>query len=291
MQTDETIIILGANGQLGIDIKTLIAEKYNCIGLKREDFDVLEDDISQKLNSYNNIKYIINCIALTNVDKCETEIDLAFKINSNFLYYLSKWCSENSVILIHFSTDYVFDGTSNTPYLENDVANPINIYGMSKYLSELIIKQYASKYFIFRVSFLFGISGATGKGGGNFITSILKLASQKDDLFVISDQYMSPTSTLNVSKCILYFIENKILDFGIYNLTSSDHCSRYEFACAILKEANLDISKIKKINFKDYKFIVKRPKYSVLNVDKISKYFTLQSWENGLKEYFQLKKS
>lgn len=287
MTTDETIIILGANGQLGFDIKKLINNKYNCIALKREDFDCLNDDIIQKLNAYNNVKYVINCIAMTNVDKCETEIELAFKINAHFLYTLSKWCSEKNIILIQFSTDYIFDGTSNTPYSESDIANPVNIYGLSKYLGELIVKQYANKYFIFRVSFLFGVNGATGKGG-NFITALLKLASERKELSVICDQYMSPTSTLGVARCILYFIENQIVDFGIYNLTSNNYCSRYEFAMAVLKEANLDESIIKKVSFNDYKFIVKRPKYSVLNIDKISKYFNLKSWQDELKEYFQI---
>lgn len=290
MKVDETIIILGASGQLGFDIKNLINNKYNCISLKREDFDVLKDDINQKLNAYSNVKYLINCIAVTNVDKCETEIDITFKINSHFLHALSKWCSKNNVILIHFSTDYVFDGTSNIPYLENDIANPVNIYGLSKYLGELIIKQYASKFFIFRVSFLLGVSGATGKGG-NFITTILQSVLEQRELSVVCDQYMSPTFTISVAKCILYFIDNKIIDFGIYNLASSNFCSRYEFACAVLKEANLDIAKVKKIYFDDYKFTAKRPKYSVLNIDKVSKHFTLQSWQDGLKEYFHIKQS
>ena len=279
-------LILGSNGQLGSDlVKICKQEDINHIPVTRNEFDALHDDLASKLLIHKP-DYIINCIATTNVDGCEDASLLAFNINTDFVYGLAKFCSENNITLIHISTDYVFDGSKNTPYLETDSPNPQNIYGISKYAGELTVKAYATKYFVFRVSSLFGRAGASGKGG-NFITTMKRLGQERDSITVIADQITNPTATLDIARCIIHFIKNQIKDYGIYNCVSSNSCSWFEFAQAIFEKAGLDKDKVLPVNFASYKFIASRPKYSVLSTAKLAKYYQMPTWQQGLDEYFK----
>ncbi len=284
------VIILGANGQLGYDlVKVLVGNldrSFNIVGISRIQFDASYDmyKIEEKLLKYSpNI--IINCIALTNVDWCETNSQQALQINSDFVYHLAQFCNNYRVILMHISTDYVFDGIKETAYKEHDQTAPQNIYGLSKYLAEGIITAYHDRSFIFRVSGLFGKQGASGKGG-NFITTIQRLIQEKDKIDVIVDQVSNPTSTIAIARCILHFIMHKVNDYGLYHCVSNDSCSWYDFAREIALLSHLDADKISPIEFKDYKFKVHRPQNSVLSIDKLSHYYSMPSWRESLIEYF-----
>jgi dTDP-4-dehydrorhamnose reductase len=283
------IIVLGSNGQLGSDlIKVLANSVYTIIGLNRNDFDVTKGDIESQLSKYVNSNYIINTIATTNVDGCEDNPELAFNINSAFVTHLAKFCNKHNIKLIHISTDYVFDGQKTTPYVEEDIPNPLNVYGLSKYAGEIAIRNNLQNYFILRVASLFGIAGASGKGG-NFITTMTRLAKEKDSFTVINDQYTCPTHTLDIAKAIKALIDKEVTEYGIYNCVSSSSCSWFEFTKAILRLSNLDTNKVKPISYKDYSFKANRPQYGVLDTKKLSKYYQMPDYKSALEEFLQLK--
>ncbi len=281
-------LILGANGQLGQDL----CKEFACHGISytpwtKSEFDPLVDDLEQKLTTLlsQTPSIIINCIATTNVDGCEDNSDLAFAINSAFVYKLAKICHLRQITLIHFSTDYVFDGTKVTPYTEEDLPNPLNIYGLSKYAGELAIQNYHDKYFIFRTSSLFGKAGASGKGG-NFITAMQNLGRSRESVSVIADQFTCPTATLDVARCVCYFIINAIHEYGIYNCVSSNWCSWFDFAQQIFVLSGIDENKLKPADFASYNFKAMRPQYEFLAATKLGKYYQMPTWESSLAEYF-----
>lgn len=282
------VLVLGANGQLGSDlVKVFTANKLAHTAITQDDFDLLKDDVDVLVKKHNP-KVIINCIATTDVDGAETNSSIAFEINTNFVYKLAKICQENTIILFHISTDYVFDGLNSAKYDENATPKPLNIYGLSKYSGELALQQYHDKFFIFRVAALFGIAGAAGKGG-NFITTMQRLGRERDEVAVISDQITCPTSTLDVARCIYHFITNKIDNYGIYHCVSNNSCSWFEFTQEIFKLSNLDVNKVKKAFFAEYRFKAKRPQHGILDTTKLSKYYQMPTWESALREYISLK--
>lgn len=277
------VLVLGANGQLGSDlVKVFVANDVSHIGIRRKEFDVLNDEV-EKLKQYS-VKYIINCIATTNVDGSEDDSLLAFKINADFAYKLAKFCHENDIVLFHISTDYVFDGTTPFKYDEKAHANPLSIYGLSKYAGELAVQNYHDKFFIFRVAALFGVSGASGKGG-NFVNTMIRLGRERDEISVIADQITCPTATLDIARAICHFIKNKVDEYGIYHCVSSNSCSWFEFTTEIFRLSGIDVDKVKKAIFKEYPFKAKRPQYGLLDNSKLSKHYTMPTWQEALNEY------
>lgn len=281
------IVILGSNGQLGSDLRKVLAPHHDLINSTSQDIDAAAMDVSSQLAPYADAKYIINCIATTNVDGCESNPQQAFLVNSAFTLQLAQFCTFNQITLIHISTDYVFDGTKLGEYLESDMPNPLNVYGLSKYAGEIAVQNYANKYFILRVSSLFGIAGASGKGG-NFVTTMLRLASEKDSWNVISDQLTCPTHTLDVARAIDILIAKEVSEYGVYNCVSSSSCSWFEFTEEILRQTGQDINKVKPISYKDYTFKALRPQYAILSSAKIAQYYTMPDYKSALSEYLSL---
>lgn len=281
------VVILGSNGQLGSDLRKVLAPNHELVNSTSADINAAAADVSLQLASYVDADYIINCIATTNVDGCESNPQQAFLVNSAFAVQLAQFCTLNQIILIHISTDYVFDGTNPNAYLENDQPNPLNVYGLSKYAGEIAVKAYADKYFILRVSSLFGIAGASGKGG-NFVTTMLRLVREKDSWTVISDQITCPTHTLDVARAIEALIKQQVSDYGIYNCVSSSACSWFEFTQEILRQNGQDVSKVKPISYKDYAFKALRPQYAILDSTKIAPYYVMPDYKSALSEYLSL---
>lgn len=284
------VAILGSNGQLGSDlIKVLTNAGHEVLALTRNEISAISNDLSKDFQQHLlAVDYIVNCIAVTNVDGCEDNSLNAFQINADFVYNLARYCSSNHIKLFQISTDYVFDGVKDTLYSESDNPNPLNIYGLSKLAGELAVKAYLKEYFIFRVSSLFGVAGASGKSG-NFVTTMQKLAIEKDSWTVISDQITCPTHTLDIARAINTFIEQGITEYGIYNCVSSNSCSWYQFTQEILEQSRLDVSKVKPISYINYSFKANRPQYGVLSINKISKYYQMPTYQKALKEYLELK--
>lgn len=297
------VIVLGSNGQLGSDIIKIFTANFmnqecvgnTIIGLTRKDINLDVNNINQdnlkqviipQLSS-SSLNYIINCIATTNVDKCEDDSTMAFSVNVSFVYQLAQLCNDHNATLFHISTDYIFSGNDKKSYTEEAIPSPVNIYGLSKYSGEKAIAIYHDKYFIFRVAGLFGIAGASGKGG-NFITTMQHLGKTRNTIQVIADQITCPTATLAVARAIYTFINNNITNYGIYNCVSSNECSWFEFAEEIFKLSNMNINCLHKAEFANYPFIARRPQYTILDTSKISKYYKMPTWQESLAEYFTL---
>lgn len=282
------IVVLGSNGQLGSDLMQVLADGHELIASTKANVDAASANVTAQLEPYASADYIINCIATTNVDGCEDNPQAAFVINSGFVVQLSQFCQAHDITLIHLSTDYVFDGSNQLPYSENDQPRPLNVYGLSKYAGEIAIKNYANKHFILRVSSLFGVAGASGKGG-NFVTTMLRLASEKDSWTVIDDQLTCPTHTLDIARAIKALIEQNVTDYGIYNCVSSSSCSWFEFTQEILRQTGNNPAKVKPVSYHEYKFKALRPQYGIMAVAKLSKYYVMPSYQAALSEYLKLK--
>ena len=282
------IVVLGSNGQLGSDLMQVLAAGHELIASTKANVDAASANVTAQLEPYASADYIINCIATTNVDGCEDNPQAAFVINSGFVVQLAQFCQTHDITLIHLSTDYVFDGSNQLPYSENDQPKPLNVYGLSKYAGEIAVINYAAKHFILRVSSLFGVAGASGKGG-NFVTTMLRLANEKDSWSVIDDQLTCPTHTLDIARAIKALIEQNVTEYGIYNCVSSSSCSWFEFTQEILRQTGNNPAKVKPVSYHEYKFKALRPQYGIMAVTKLNKYYVMPSCQAALSEYLSLK--
>lgn len=282
------IILLGANGQLGTDIqKHTVSEKISVTPLTRDNFNADDFGSIEKLCKYSDHDYLINCIAFHKVNECENDFERSYKINADLTGQLAGFCSRNNIVFIHISTDYVFDGSKNQPYDENDYPAPVNVYGNSKLAGELLLKANCEKYFILRIASLFGSKGLTDPSA-NFVEKMIHSAKNNIALNVIDDQIMSPTYAVDVALTIKSLIENKIEDYGIYHSTNSGHCSWYKFAETIFEYCGIRAD-ISPIAYDKYHTTVKRPKYCALDNSKISCYYKIPTWQKGLNDYLRIK--
>ncbi len=278
------VVLIGANGQLGSDLRRTAPSNVKLFTLTRKELDItLKTEVKTVLE---NLKpdIVINTSAYVKVDKAEEEIDEAFKVNAIGVKHLSETCEKLKITLLHISTDYVFDGKKGKlkkPYYESDQTNPINIYGISKLAGEMVIKNYLEKFYIIRVASLFGKAGASGKGG-NFVYTILNKAKKGEPIKVVNDIFMSPTYTYDAAKEIWnILLEEK--PYGIYHVTNKGFCSWYEFAVKILEIANLKVD-IKPVKHTEFKMKAKRPLWSPL---ASKKGVELSSWENALERFLK----
>jgi len=308
------ILVTGAKGQLGSEIKELVMndelrimnEKDNNSKLITQnskfiftDSDTLDITDFQKVRKFieeNNINAIINCAAYTAVDKAEKEQELANLINHQAAKNLAQITKENNIFLVHISTDYVFDGENYKPYHEDDRVNPVNTYGLSKLKGEEAIKEINPNAIIIRTSWVYS------SFGHNFVKTMLKLAKTRDELKVVYDQIGSPTYARDLANVILQIInyelgvmnfnKNNIIQHSklnihnsvtVYHFSNEGVCSWYDFAKAIFEISNIDI-KVNPIETKDYPTLAKRPQYSVLNKSKIKEDFNIEIpyWRDSL---------
>jgi len=276
------ILVTGALGMLGHDILSA-GLSYNNIeikGIDINDFNLLHTEGLKNYISESQPNVVIHCAAFTDVDKAESMPEQTFKINSASVRDIANVCNANQIKLILISTDYVFNGSKQTPYYEYDTPEPINIYGWSKYYAENYVRDFCNKYFIVRTSWLFGING------NNFVKTILNKAKTEKELKIVNDQVGSPTYTKDLAK---FLIELSLTDkYGIYHVTNSGYCSWYEFAKEILKISNKDI-KLIPIESKDLVRLAKRPLNSVLHKTALmsSGFTLLQNWKLALEDYLR----
>ncbi len=273
------ILVTGAKGQLGIDVVNHLSKSYEVIGLDKDDLDIT--NLESVLDCINEVNpdIIINCAAYTNVDGCEENQDLAYKINGIGARNLAIVSNKNDIKLLHISTDFVFDGETDGVYTEFDVTNPLSVYGKSKKAGEDFIKKMSSKYFIIRTAWLYG------KNGNNFVKTMLRLAETNDTLKIVDDQVGTPTFTEDLVEVIAMVIKTE--KYGTYHVSNDGKCSWYDFAKKIFEIANVDI-KVLPITTEELARPAKRPKYSVMRNYMLELEFdyNIRSWEEGLKEYF-----
>ncbi|TFU90143.1 dTDP-4-dehydrorhamnose reductase [Dysgonomonas mossii] len=280
----KNILVTGCNGQLGNEIRRISANHEN--NFRFFFTDVAELDITdlKAVDSFikeNNIKYIINCAAYTAVDKAEDDVDLCYKINRDAVANLGLAATNNNAKVIHISTDYVYDGTANKPYVETDTVNPQSVYGKSKQEGEAELLKACADSIIIRTAWLYSIFGS------NFVKTMIKLGKERETLNVVADQRGTPTYGTDLAKTIV-----KILDFseangfkpGIYHYSNEGATTWYDFTLAIHKEAGINTCKVNPITTEQYPVKATRPKYSVLDKTKIKSTFnlTIPKWEESL---------
>lgn len=280
MQKKQNILITGSQGQLG---KTI--EKYCTINYFSHtacDKNKLNITNLQDIrNCVSTLKptVIINCAAYNNVDAAEKDCRNAELVNGIGPSYLAIAAEEQNIPLVHFSTDYVFDGLKLTPYTISDIPNPINYYSKSKLLGEKLIQSLCRKYFIIRLSWVFG------DGTSNFVYKLLQWSKEKDTISVVTDQISRPTYTKDIVYAIFAILDSKA--YGIYHLANTESCSRYDWAKYVLNKIN---PKIKVLPTFSYNFSSTcRPAYSVLDLSSsISVYGELPTWEDATDCYLNL---
>ncbi len=274
------VAIIGAKGQLGSDLVKVFPED-DVIPFIHNDLDVTSYDSLVKIkNSTPDI--IVNTAAFHKTDDCEDNPEKTFTTNAIGARNVARICNELDATMVYVSTDYVFDGSKNSPYDEDDIPNPINTYGISKVAGESYTKL-ANRHYIIRVASLFGTAGASGKGG-NFVETMIKKARNNEEIKVVDDMVMSPTYTRDAA-CMVRNILVKNLPSGIYHVANRGQCSWYEFARTIFEtldiEANLSPSKTSIVQLK-----ARRPMYSPLVSTKLKKYgLEMENWEAALRNY------
>lgn len=273
------ILVTGSTGQLGSDVvKELLKRGYSTLSPNRSEFNLCSEDSIRNYILNSNCEAIVHCAAYTQVDKAEDEKDLCIKINATATKHIAKCAKILDIPMIYISTDYVFDGTKDGEYTENDETNPINIYGESKLAGEKYVQEILDKYYIVRTSWVFNINGK------NFIETMLRLSKANNQLSIVNDQIGSPTYTKDLSRLLVDMLETS--KYGLYHATNEGYCSWYEFADTIFKLANINID-IKAINSNEYASRAKRPLNSKLSKDKLIEYGfkPLPHWEDALKDY------
>lgn len=255
------ILVTGSNGQLGKSLQDIVKDfpNYSFIFKTKEELDITNALEVENVLQQHQINYCINCAAYTKVDQAEQEPEKAFEINAESVKNLAAICNKLKVILIHISTDYVFDGTKKTPYTITDATNPINMYGMSKLKGEGYIQEQLAQHYIIRTSWLYH-----KKYGKNFYKTILQKAKNGEALQVTHSQTGCPTNAVNLAGFIMKLIEENA-GFGIFHFCDAVPMTWYDFAKIIVKENGLQANTA--ITKKEYPTIAKRPAYSVLKVN------------------------
>ena len=266
------VVVLGANGMLGHDLVNTF-KNYELCSFSKKELDITNKAlVNKKIKSIKPV-FVINAAAYTDVDGSESNLDLAYAVNAEGVKNIADSCKKNNCIVIHISSDYVFDGNKNG-YKEDDKPNPMNIYGRSKYMGEKYLKQVNPQHYLIRTSWLYGLKGK------NFVYAILDLAKKQKEIEVVDDQSGSPTCTKDLSWSIKYIVDRKP-DFGIYHRTNNGICTWFDFAKKIIELKNLKV-KIKPITSNRLKRAAKRPRCSVLINTKLPK---LRHWEEALKDF------
>ena len=280
-------IIIGARGMLGQELKKIFQD-WNPICWDQAEIDIIDKkNVNEKIFEIKP-KLVINAAAYTNVDGAETNRDLAMKVNGYGVGNLAEACKKVNAILIHYSTDYVFDGKNLEGYKEDDQPkNPINVYGESKLLGEKMLRENTDRFYLIRLSWLFG------KFGKNFVETMLQLAEKNEIIKVVNDQRGKPTFALDLAKKTRSLVEEKF-PFGIYHITNEGACSWHEFAKEIFKIVQTQKAKprdfacenikVIPVSSKEFPTAAKRPAWSILINTKLP---LSRPWQKALEEYLK----
>jgi len=281
------ILLIGINGQLGNQLQPLLTKIGEVTAVGRENLDLADRNAISQLIDQLKPELIINAAAYTAVDKSENEPELAHAVNSIAPGIMAKEAKNLGATLIHISTDYVFDGSQSTPYIETDSTNPLGTYGKTKLAGEKAIRETEANHIIIRTAWVYG---AYGKG--NFVKTMLRFGKDREELRVVYDQVGCPTWTGDLAEAIAQIIPHLNSEtYGIYHYTNSGAISWYDFAMTIFEEAKqlgfpLEVKRVVPITTAEYPTPAKRPAFSVLNSGKISKVLGKHSpyWRDSLRQ-------
>lgn len=273
------IIVFGASGQLGTCLKKTAEEKgVTSIHFPPEsEADILNKEALKKLFDTYKPAWCINCAAYTAVDKAEDDVEKARAINKTGVENISLFCKEYGAVLIHTSTDFIFRGDRPVPLVEDDIAEPINVYGLTKLEGELAVSGSLEKYFTLRTSWLYS------EYGNNFVKTMLKLGAERDELKIIADQVGTPTYAMDLADCILNIISSGNNAYGTYHYSNEGVASWYDFAKAIFDISGTQVKALP-IRTSEYPTRAVRPAYSVMDKSKIKRTFNIgiPYWRDSL---------
>ncbi len=282
-QATMKILITGAGGQLGHETRLMLQNKgVDTFGIGRKDVDFSQPDQVAAYIASQRADWVINCAAYTQVDKAEDDAELAFRVNRDAAKAVAEGVQSYAGRLLHVSTDFIFDGNHSHPYREHESANPLGVYGQSKWEGEQAVQKILPDATILRTAWVYGVHG------NNFVKTILRLASEREELGIIDEQIGSPSWTFDISQAMFALIEKECS--GIYHFTNEGVASWYDFALAAINEAKslgfkLKVKHIKPIPASAYPTPAARPAYSVLSKEKIRGLldYKIPHWQASLK--------
>ena len=277
------VLVTGAKGQLGSDLLCELSKRnIEAVGIDIEDLDITDAAATKKLiegiNNKTKLDAIIHCAAYTAVDAAEDNEALVTKINAEGTKNIAEVAKTLDVTMMYISTDYVFDGEGKRPWEPDDKRAPLNVYGMAKYNGELYVEELVKKYFIVRISWVFGLHG------NNFIKTMLRLGKERGAVSVVNDQIGSPTYTPDLSRLLVDMIVTD--KYGRYHATNEGLCSWYDFAVEIFKQANLDVA-VTPVSSDAFPVKAKRPHNSRMDKSKLTEngFKLLPTWQDALGRY------
>jgi|SRR4030095_5912638 len=277
------VAIIGANGQLGTDLQKVLSKHHDVIGLNHADIEIT--DLTSVRNALLSARpeIVLNTAAYNLVPQAEQYPERAFNINGTGTLNVAKVCQDLGAILVHYSTDYVFDGKKQKPYTEHDCPNPLSVYANTKLAGEYFALNYSDRSYVIRISGIYGKVASRGKGE-NFITNMIKLAKEKAAVRVVNDEILTPTPTYEIAKNSSELIKTDA--FGLYHMSCEGECSWYEFAKVIWETLQLE-TPLYPASVKDFPLVVKRPFYSVIENRNLNKLGINQmpEWKKALVEF------
>jgi dTDP-4-dehydrorhamnose reductase len=279
------VAVLGANGQLGSDVCAAFRRNGDeVVALTHSDLELTSLATVNAALSASMPEFIANTAAMHHVEKCEADPVGAFQANAIGAKHVAEWANRAGSTVAYVSTDYVFDGKKGAPYLETDVAAPLNAYGITKLAGEHFTAAIATKHFVLRVSAIYGQQPCRAKGGLNFVELMLKLSQERDELRVVDDEFITPTPTVQIAAQLVALSRSS--NYGLYHGTAEGSCSWYEFASEIFRVTGARV-RLEKARPGEFPAKVPRPKYSVLEnrALKTARLNVFTDWRDGLNGY------
>jgi dTDP-4-dehydrorhamnose reductase len=276
------ILILGHKGMLGSDLMLRLTAVHDVTGKDVDDFDITAEGDCARVIADCSPEVVINAAAYTNVDGCETDQERCFAVNAGGVKNIAVACRGRGILIVHFSTDYIFDGRKETPYVEEDEPAPLNVYGASKLEGERFLQAFSDRWLLIRTAWLYG------RHGKNFVKAILEKASAVKTLDVVDDQIGAPTYSWDLAAAVQFLIEGG--HDGVFHLTNRGRCSWYEFACKILQYAGQSDVTVRPVRSSGLARPAVRPAWSVLSSRKFSEATgkTMRFWQIALQDYLEL---
>ena len=276
------ILLTGSNGQLGYSFKKLFDSlKIKYIATDYQEMDITDDEaMEQFFDKNSNFTHIINCAAYNDVDKAENEIEQCIKVNEEAPLIIARYAKKMGAVFVTYSTDFVFDGHKIKPYMEEDVPNPLSVYGKSKYEGENEVLKIHNKSFIIRTSWLFGI------GGNNFNKQVINWSRLRDSLNIVDDQVSAPTYSVDLAEFSWKLIQTE--KYGLYHITNSGEASKYEQAKYVLEKIGWE-GKLNRAKTADFNLPAKRPEYSKLSSEKVEELLgeKIPTWQSGIDRFLE----
>lgn len=275
--TNKKILLLGDTGKMGIALKDVFENGYSIIGKNTNDFDAIKFEEVGKLIEESRPDIVINAVAFTGIDACEKDSEKAFCLNTLYPKFLAEFSNTKKFLLVHFSTDAVFNDKKKDFYVEGDYPVPINIYGFTKYGGDCFIQNIAESYYIFRTSILFGMAVKNTQ----FVEKLLQKIKEGHNVLKIADDIIaSPTYSKDVAREIRRILESNY-EFGLYHIVNKGKASLYDLMQQIIKNLKLDVV-LERVSYKDFPFLGRKNTYTPLKSEKLAH---LRSWKESVGEY------